>query len=260
MSARRKSIVAGNWKMNLDAAKARALTEAVAARHAEVAGVDLVLCPPAVYATTVAAALGIHGGVSPSGVALGGQNTHDKESGAFTGEVAPGMLRDIGCRYCILGHSERRSLFGETDSIINAKVKATLAAGLTPIVCVGESLEERESGRTEIVVTEQVLGSLAGLSADELAKIVVAYEPVWAIGTGKVATPGQAQDVHALIRSLLSRLASPAVADTIRIQYGGSVKPDNAAELASRPDIDGALVGGASLKADDFLAIARAFR
>jgi triosephosphate isomerase len=260
MSARRKSIVAGNWKMNLDAAKARALTEAVAARHAEAAGVDLVLCPPAVYATTVAAALGIHGGVSPSGVALGGQNTHDKESGAFTGEVAPGMLRDIGCRYCILGHSERRSLFGETDSIINAKVKATLAAGLTPIVCVGESLEERESGRTEIVVTEQVLGSLAGLSADELAKIVVAYEPVWAIGTGKVATPGQAQDVHALIRSLLSRLASPAVADTIRIQYGGSVKPDNAAELASRPDIDGALVGGASLKADDFLAIARAFR
>jgi len=260
MSARRKSIVAGNWKMNLDAAKARALTEAVAARHAEAAGVDLVLCPPAVYATTVAAALGIHGGVSPSGVALGGQNTHDKESGAFTGEVAPGMLRDIGCRYCILGHSERRSLFGETDSIINAKVKATLAAGLTPIVCAGESLEERESGRTEIVVTEQVLGSLAGLSADELAKIVVAYEPVWAIGTGKVATPGQAQDVHALIRSLLSRLASPAVADTIRIQYGGSVKPDNAAELASRPDIDGALVGGASLKADDFLAIARAFR
>jgi len=260
MSARRKSIVAGNWKMNLDAAKARALTEAVAARHSEAAGVDLVLCPPAVYATTVAAALGIHGGVSPSGVALGGQNTHDKESGAFTGEVAPGMLRDIGCRYCILGHSERRSLFGETDSVINAKVKATLAAGLTPIVCVGESLEERESGRTEIVVTEQVLGSLAGLSADELAKIVVAYEPVWAIGTGKVATPGQAQDVHALIRSLLSRLASPAVADTIRIQYGGSVKPDNAAELASRPDIDGALVGGASLKADDFLAIARAFR
>ena len=217
----------------------------------------------------MAAALGLAAGNSPSGVApsgvalsgvaLGGQNAHDKESGAFTGEVAPGMLRDIGSRYCILGHSERRTLFGETDSTVNAKVKAVLATGLIPIVCVGESLEERESGRTEGVVTEQVLGSLAGISADDLAKIVVAYEPVWAIGTGKVATPQQAQDVHALVRSLLARLSSPTVADKIRIQYGGSVKPDNAAELAACPDIDGALVGGASLKADDFLAIAKAF-
>jgi triosephosphate isomerase len=264
MSTRRKSIVAGNWKMNLDAAKARSLTEAVAARAGEAPNVDLVLCPPALYATTVAAALGLAAGnspsgVAPSGVALGGQNAHDKESGAFTGEVAPGMLRDIGSRYCILGHSERRTLFGETDATVNAKVKAVLAAGLTPIVCVGESLEERESGRTEAVVTEQVLGSLAGISADDLAKIVVAYEPVWAIGTGKVATPQQAQDVHALVRSLLARLSSPTVADKVRIQYGGSVKPDNAAELAACPDIDGALVGGASLKADDFLAIAKAF-
>jgi triosephosphate isomerase len=258
MSTRRKSIVAGNWKMNLDAAKARSLTQAVAGRAGEAAGVDLVLCPPALYATTVATALGLDG-ATPSGIALGGQNAHDKESGAFTGEVAPGMLRDIGCRYCILGHSERRTLFGETDATVNAKVKAVLAAGLTPIVCVGESLEERESGRTEAVVSEQVLGSLAGIPASDLAKIVVAYEPVWAIGTGKVATPKQAQDVHALVRSLLARLSSPAVADTIRIQYGGSVKPDNAAELAACPDIDGALVGGASLKADDFLAIARAF-
>jgi triosephosphate isomerase len=270
--------------MNLDAAKARSLTEAVAARAGEAGNVDLVLCPPALYATTVAAALGLAAGNSPSGVApsgvapsgvalsgvalsgvalsgvaLGGQNAHDKESGAFTGEVAPGMLRDIGSRYCILGHSERRTLFGETDSTVNAKVKAVLATGLIPIVCVGESLEERESGRTEGVVTEQVLGSLAGISADDLAKIVVAYEPVWAIGTGKVATPQQAQDVHALVRSLLARLSSPTVADKIRIQYGGSVKPDNAAELAACPDIDGALVGGASLKADDFLAIAKAF-
>jgi triosephosphate isomerase len=274
MSTRRKPIVAGNWKMNLDAAKARSLTEAVAARAGEAGNVDLVLCPPALYATTVAAALGLAAGNSPSGVApsgvalsgvalsgvaLGGQNAHDKESGAFTGEVAPGMLRDIGSRYCILGHSERRTLFGETDSTVNAKVKAVLATGLIPIVCVGESLEERESGRTEGVVTEQVLGSLAGISADDLAKIVVAYEPVWAIGTGKVATPQQAQDVHALVRSLLARLSSPTVADKIRIQYGGSVKPDNAAELAACPDIDGALVGGASLKADDFLAIAKAF-
>jgi triosephosphate isomerase len=274
MSTRRKPIVAGTWKMNLDAAKARSLTEAVAARAGEAGNVDLVLCPPALYATTVAAALGLAAGNSPSGVApsgvalsgvalsgvaLGGQNAHDKESGAFTGEVAPGMLRDIGSRYCILGHSERRTLFGETDSTVNAKVKAVLATGLIPIVCVGESLEERESGRTEGVVTEQVLGSLAGISADDLAKIVVAYEPVWAIGTGKVATPQQAQDVHALVRSLLARLSSPTVADKIRIQYGGSVKPDNAAELAACPDIDGALVGGASLKADDFLAIAKAF-
>lgn len=269
MSTRRKPIVAGNWKMNLDAAKARSLTEAVAARAGEAGNVDLVLCPPALYATTVAAALGlaagnspsgvVPSGVAPSGVALGGQNAHDKESGAFTGEVAPGMLRDVGSRYCILGHSERRTLFGETDATVNAKVKAVLAAGLTPIVCVGESLEERESGRTEAVVTEQVLGSLAGISADDLAKMVVAYEPVWAIGTGKVATPQQAQDVHALVRSLLARLSSPTVADKVRIQYGGSVKPDNAAELAACPDIDGALVGGASLKADDFLAIAKAF-
>ena len=259
MSPRRKPIVAGNWKMNLDGAKSRSLAEAVASRAVEAANVDLVLCPPALYATTVAAALGIVGGVAPSGVALGGQNAHEKESGAFTGEVAPGMLRDIGSHYCILGHSERRSLFGETDTLVNAKVKAVLAAGLTPIVCVGESLTERESGRTESVVTEQVLGSLAGIPAADLAKIVVAYEPVWAIGTGKVATPQQAQDVHALIRSLLARLSSPTVADTVRIQYGGSVKPDNAAELAACPDIDGALVGGASLKADDFLAIARAF-
>ena len=259
MPPTRKAIVAGNWKMNLDAAKARSLTTAVAAAAGNLPGVDLVLCPPAPYATTVGASLGLAGDVSPSGVALGGQNCHDKENGAYTGEVAPGMLRDVGCRYVILGHSERRSLFGETDAVVNAKVKAALAAGLTPIVCVGESLAEREEGRTEAVVTGQVLGSLAGLPAEDLARIVVAYEPVWAIGTGRVATPAQAQEVHALVRSLLARISSPAVAGTIRIQYGGSVKPDNAADLAACPDIDGALVGGASLKADDFLAIARAF-
>ena len=255
----RKPIVAGNWKMNLDGAKARALTAAVAGRQAEAAGVELVLCPPALYASAVADALGLKGGVGPSGVALGGQNMHDKQRGAYTGEVAAGMLRDVGCRYVILGHSERRSLFGETDGQVNAKVKAALAAGLVPIVCVGESLQERESGRTESVVSEQVLASLAGIPAVELGRIVVAYEPVWAIGTGKVATPQQAQDVHALIRALLSRLSSPEVAATIRLQYGGSVKPDNAADLAACTDIDGALVGGASLQADDFLAIARAF-
>ena len=250
----RRTIVAGNWKMNLDRAKARDLAAAVAARAAEAGTTELVLCPPAVYVETVATALG---GSSP--VALGAQNMHDQSSGAFTGEVAPPMLLDLGCRYVILGHSERRTLFGETDAVVNAKTRAALAAGLTPIVCVGETLEEREGGRTAAVVTTQVQGSLAGLTPADLEKIVVAYEPVWAIGTGKVATPQQAQEVHALIRGLLGGLASPAVAAKVRIQYGGSVKPDNAADLAVQPDIDGALVGGASLKADDFLGIARAF-
>jgi triosephosphate isomerase len=251
----RTTIVAGNWKMNLDRAKARELAAAVAARRGEAAKVELVLCPPALYVETVGTALA----AAKSDVGLGGQNMHDKANGAFTGEVAPAMLIDLGCRYVILGHSERRTLFGETDGTVNVKTKAALAAGLTPIVCVGETLEEREGSRTEAVVTTQVKGSLAGLSPAELEKVVVAYEPVWAIGTGKVATPQQAQEVHALIRSLLGQLASPAVAAKVRIQYGGSVKPDNAADLAAQPDIDGALVGGASLKADDFLGIARAF-
>jgi triosephosphate isomerase len=251
----RRKIVAGNWKMNLDRARARALTTDVAARIAEAGSTELVLCPPAAYLETVGSAMQ----AAASKVALGGQNMHDKPSGAFTGEVAPQMLLDLGCRYVILGHSERRTLFGETDAVVNIKTKAALAAGLTPIVCVGETLEERESGRTDAVVTAQVNGSLAGLSPAEVEQVVVAYEPVWAIGTGKVATPQQAQEVHALIRRLLGTLASPVVAAKVRIQYGGSVKPDNAADLAAQPDIDGALVGGASLKADDFLGIARAF-
>jgi triosephosphate isomerase len=253
MSSPRRKIVAGNWKMNLDRAQARALTDAVVRRAAEGGGTELVLCPPAVYIDTVAAA------AAQSPVAVGGQTVHDKASGAFTGEVAPPMLVDMGCRYVIVGHSERRTLCGETDTIVNAKVKSALAVGLTPIVCVGETLEEREAGRTEEVVAGQVRGSLAGLSAADIGRLVVAYEPVWAIGTGKVATPQQAQEVHAVIRGVLATLASPAVAATVRIQYGGSVKPDNAADLAAQPDIDGALVGGASLKADDFLGIAAAF-
>jgi triosephosphate isomerase len=251
----RTPIVAGNWKMNLDRAKARELTGAVAARRGEAAGVELVLCPPAVYIETVGTTLQ----AAKTDVALGAQNMFDKPSGAFTGEVAPPMLVDFGCRFVILGHSERRTLFGESDAIVNAKTKAALAAGLTPIVCVGETLEEREAGRTDAVVTAQIKGSLAGLSAADIEKIVVAYEPVWAIGTGKVATPLQAQEVHALIRGLLAALASAETAAKVRIQYGGSVKPDNAADLAAQPDIDGALVGGASLKADDFLGIAKAF-
>ena len=251
----RRKIVAGNWKMNLDRVQARDLSAAVAARRGEAAAVELVLCPPAPYVDAVGATLA----AARADIGLGGQNAHDKANGAFTGEVAPAMLVDLGCRYVILGHSERRTLFGETDASVNAKTKSALAAGLTPIVCVGETLAEREAGRTEAVVTAQVNGSLTGIPAADLEKIVVAYEPVWAIGTGKVATPEQAQEVHALIRRLLAALASPAVAEKVRIQYGGSVKPDNAAVLAAQPDIDGALVGGASLKADDFLGIARAF-
>jgi len=251
----RTPIVAGNWKMNFDRARGVALATAVAGRRGEAAGVELVLCPPAVYLLPVAEAVAKTGG----DVAVGGQNACDKESGAFTGEVADAMLLDVGCRYVILGHSERRTLYGETDAAVNAKTKAALAAGLVPIVCVGETLADREAGRTEVVVTEQINGSLAGLDAASLEKTVVAYEPVWAIGTGKVATPEQAQQVHATIRGLLAGLSSSATAAKVRIQYGGSVKPDNAAELAACADIDGALVGGASLKADDFLAIAAAF-
>jgi triosephosphate isomerase len=253
MPPSRTPIVAGNWKMNLDRAAAEALAAAVVAGRGRAPAVDLVLCPPAVYLDTVRTAL------AGSDIALGAQNVSDKPSGAFTGEVAPTMLVDVGCRYVIVGHSERRTLFGETDAHVLAKARAALAAGLVPIVCVGETLEEREAGRTAEVVGTQVRGSLAGVAPADLAGVVVAYEPVWAIGTGRVATPQQAQEVHAEIRGLLAGLADPTTAASIRIQYGGSVKPDNAADLAAQPDIDGALVGGASLKADDFLAIARAF-
>jgi len=254
-AASRTPIVAGNWKMNLDRARSVALAATVAGRSGEAAGVELVVCPPPVYLLPVAEAVAKAGG----DMAVGGQNAADKESGAFTGEVAPAMLLDVGCRYVILGHSERRTLYGETDAGVNAKTRAALTAGLVPIVCVGETLEEREAGRTDAVVSAQVRGSLAGLDAAALEGLVVAYEPVWAIGTGKVATPEQAQEVHALIRGLLAGLASAATAAKVRIQYGGSVKPDNAADLAACVDIDGALVGGASLKADDFMAIAKAF-
>lgn len=256
----RTSIVAGNWKMNLDREAAIALAKAVAAGRAQADGVDVVLCPPSVYVDAVGSAIGSRGASQPAGVGLGAQNMWDQPSGAFTGEVSAAMLVDMGCGYVILGHSERRTLLGETDELVASKVKAALATGLTPIVCVGEQLAEREGGKTHEVVATQVRGSLAGLSAEQLSQVVVAYEPVWAIGTGKVATPEQAQDVHALIRSLLAELASPEVAAGIRIQYGGSVKAGNAAELAAQPDIDGALVGGASLEAEGFLAIAAAFR
>ena len=244
----RKPFIAGNWKMHLDRAQSVELAKAVA-QGSRPAGVEVAVCPPAVYLSDVIAA------VSGSDVGVGAQNAHHEASGAFTGEIAPGMLVDIGCRYVILGHSERRQLFGETDASVFVKTRAALAAGLTPIVCVGETLEEREAGRTSEVVRTQCDGSIGGLSEAEAGRIVIAYEPVWAIGTGKVATPQQAEEVHSDLRSWLSSRYNASLAAGVRIQYGGSVKPDNAAELLSCPNIDGALVGGASLKADSFLAI-----
>ena len=247
----RKYLIAGNWKMNLTRDSSVALIHGLLDILVPGENVEVAVCPPAVYLHDVGAALrGSH-------VALGAQNMHHEASGAYTGEVSGEMLCDLGCQYVILGHSERRQLFGETDAGVNQKIFAALEKELTPIVCVGETLEERESDQTSAVIAEQVRGSLAGLSAEQAGKLVIAYEPVWAIGTGKTASPEQAEEVHSQIRSLLTELFGET-AETIRIQYGGSVKPDNAAELLGKPNIDGALVGGASLKADGFAAIVAA--
>lgn len=250
----RRPLIAGNWKMNTNRAEAIALAQAVAEGAGKLGQVDLAVCPPSVYLDAVGAAL------KGQPVALGAQNMYHEPAGAFTGEISAAMLVDLGCRYVILGHSERRHVLGETDQQINLKVFAALDAGLTPIVCVGELLSEREAGETEAVVRRQFDGSLAGLSVEAIERVVIAYEPVWAIGTGKVATPQQAQEVHLDLRKLLVSRYNDDLADRVRIQYGGSVKPANAGELLSQPDIDGALVGGASLKADDFIGIAQACR
>jgi triosephosphate isomerase len=245
----RRPFIAGNWKMNLDRAAAVALAAGVAEEADSLVGVDLAVCPPFVYLEAVAGAL------SGSNVALGAQNMYHQSAGAFTGEVSAAMLRDLGCTYVILGHSERRHILGETDQDVNKKVHAALAAGLTPIVCVGELLAEREGGRTLEVIRRQFNESLDGLSAEQLAGLVIAYEPVWAIGTGRVATTEQAEEVHLDLRKIMQERYNAQVAQSVRIQYGGSVKPDNAADLLAQPDIDGALVGGASLKVDAFLGI-----
>jgi len=244
----RRPFIAGNWKMNLDRAESIALASALAT-GVSADGPEAAVCPPFVYLDAVASAL------QGSAVGLGAQNMYHEASGAYTGEVSAAMLLDVGCRYVVLGHSERRHVLGETDSQINQKVIAALAAGLAPIVCVGETLEEREAGNTQNVVRSQFDGSLAGLSEEQMAKIVIAYEPVWAIGTGKVATPEQAEEVHNDLRTHLQSRYNQQLAEQIRIQYGGSVKPENAKELLSQPNIDGALVGGASLKAESFLGI-----
>ncbi len=248
----RRPLIAGNWKMNLDRAGSVALAAGVVARAGEFPRADLVVCPPNVYMAAVAEKL------QGSKVGLGAQNMYFEGSGAFTGETSAAMLLDVGCQYVILGHSERRALLGETDALVLKKTQAALAAGLVPIVCVGETLAEREAGRTHAVIAEQFTGSLAALSAEDIGRVVIAYEPVWAIGTGKVATPEQAEEVHTDLRGMLTGRYNAAVSETIRLLYGGSVKASNAAELLKQPNIDGALVGGASLKADEFLGIAAA--
>jgi len=248
----RRKFIAGNWKMNTTRAEGVALASAVAAKIGSSSAVDVAVCPPSLYLEAVGQA------IKNSAVRLGAQNCYHESKGAFTGEISPQMLFDIGCAYVILGHSERRQIFKESSGDVNRKVLAALAVGLTPIVCVGETLDQRQSGQTAAVVREQMEGSLAGLTPDQSKNIVVAYEPVWAIGTGQVATPQQAEEVHADLRRLLENRYNSEVAGAVRIQYGGSVNAENAASLLGQPNIDGALVGGASLKADSFLAIVSA--
>ncbi len=250
----RKPFIAGNWKMNLLSQSSIDLVRGLMSSLPANENVQVAVCPPAVYLQQLASVL------KGSSIGLGAQNMSQHKEGAFTGEVSGSMLKDIGCSCVILGHSERRQFYGETDVLVNAKTIAALSYGLIPIVCVGEMLEQREAGTTAQVIDQQVRGSLSGLSAAQAAELVIAYEPVWAIGTGKTASPAQAEEVHAQIRQLLVELFGKPVADTIRIQYGGSVKADNAAELLGQPNIDGALVGGASLKADSFAAIVAAAR
>lgn len=247
----RRILVAGNWKMNGDEAANAALVGGIVAGVPGGDRVDLLVCPPFPYLASVAA------GLSGSNVMLGAQTVSEHAKGAFTGEVSAGMLKELGCRYVIVGHSERRALFGETSEAVALKFSAVLDAGLTPILCVGETLADREAGRTEAVIDEQLDAVLGRSGAEGIRRAVVAYEPVWAIGTGKTATPEQAQDVHRHIRSRIAA-QDAGVAAGVQILYGGSVKGDNAEGLFGMPDIDGGLIGGASLKADDFLAIAGA--
>ena len=246
----RKKIIAGNWKMNVKPSEAAALVKGIAeATQGLGEKVEIVCCTPAIdVPAAVEAARG-------TAIGIGTENCHWKESGAYTGEISTGMIVDAGCHYVITGHSERRQYFGETDETVNLRTRAALAAGLTTMMCIGETLEEREAGKLVEVITRQMNIGLKDVTAADCAKLVIAYEPVWAIGTGKTATPDQAQEVHALIRSTLATLVGAETAETVRIQYGGSMKPSNAAELLAKKDIDGGLIGGAALKAADFAGI-----
>jgi triosephosphate isomerase len=248
----RKPFVAGNWKMFTTAATARQLAQDVVRGLGEEARITVAVCPPFPYLCLVADVL------RGSRIALGGQNAYCEPEGAFTGEVSPRMLLDVGCEYVILGHSERRHKLGETNEFINRKVHTALAAGLRVILCVGETLADRQANQTEAVLVRQLSGSLTGVEASSLGRLVLAYEPVWAIGTGQVATPDQAQQAHAFLRRQVADRYGVAPAADLVIQYGGSVKPENVASLMHQPDVDGALVGGASLQAEMFLAIVRA--
>ncbi len=247
----RKPIIAGNWKMYKTIREAIDLVTGLKRELFDVTDVEIVVCPPFTAIASVVDS------VAESNISVGAQNLYWEEKGAFTGEVAPSMIQEAGAQYVILGHSERRALFAETDASINKKIRAALKAGLIPIVCVGEVLAEREAGQTLKVVETQVRGCFHGFSADEISKCVMAYEPVWAIGTGRTATPQQAQEVHHAIRKIVKSIAGEEVAAGLRIQYGGSVKPDNIATLMAQADVDGALVGGASLDVDSFAKIVK---
>ncbi len=248
----RTPFVGGNWKMNTNARSGAQLAQALASGLGGVSGIDVAIYPPFVYLQ------GINNTISGSDIILGAQDASDQPSGAFTGEISMDMLKDCGVRSVLTGHSERRHVIGESDTIVNKKTRAVLDAGLQCVLCIGETLDQRESGKTDAINEHQTRAGLEGVSKDQLARVVIAYEPVWAIGTGKTATPEDAQNAHANIRELIASMYDQDAADAIRIIYGGSMKPDNAAVLMSMTDIDGGLVGGASLKADDFLNIIRA--
>ena len=250
MNGKRRPLVAGNWKMNKTLAEAASLAREIRQGYQETMAAEVVLAPPFTALTAVAQE------IRGSAIQLAAQDMFWEKQGAFTGAISATMLSDAGCRLVIIGHSERRQYFGETDATVNKKIRAALQADLTPIVCIGETLAQREAQETMTVITSQVVEGLAGLSSNETARLIMAYEPVWAIGTGRTATPDQAQEVHIFIRRLLADRAGAEVANGLRILYGGSVTGDNIRELAQAPDIDGALVGGASLKADSFLKIA----
>jgi triosephosphate isomerase len=247
----RKPLIAGNWKMHKTLGEAIEYVLAFREAVDDVVAVDVLLCVPAPLCSPLAKLL------KESNVQLGAQNLYWEEKGAFTGEVSGPMLESVGCNYVIVGHSERRHIFGETDEDVNRKLRAALAAYLTPIFCIGETLAEREANETADVLTRQVAEGLKGFSADEIAKMVIAYEPVWAIGTGVTATPNQANEAQRVVRELVKAQAGEAVADALRILYGGSVKPDNIVELMREPEIDGALVGGASLSVESFVRIVK---
>lgn len=248
----RKKLIAGNWKMNKTASDGVTLTKDIVAEIGRETSVDVVICPPFTALESVGRTL------EGQAVKLGAQNVHHEKSGAYTGEISAEMLRSLYVTHVILGHSERRTYFGETDAFINKKVVTSLASQLKPILCVGETLAEREAGSTLTVVQTQLEGGLKGVTPEQITTVIIAYEPVWAIGTGKVATTAQAQEVHAFIRDLLTKLYGAPLAQKVRILYGGSMKPSNAAELLAEKDIDGGLIGGASLEAKSFVELVKA--